>query len=95
MKQDMGAKISRTRKSKANWAAPTWQSPAVLPGVQTPRHPGPQDERCAGCPLGCRSSVYSATSDFFFLVSGHHKLTKKLAIQMPTPPFEETPHLLK
>lgn len=42
MKQDMGAKISRTRKSKAN-----------RPGVQTLRHPGPQDVRCAGCPLGC------------------------------------------
>ena len=37
------------------------------------------------------ASVYSATSDFFFLVSGHHKLTKKLAIQMPTPPSWRNP----
>lgn len=84
-KQDMGVKLSRSRKS-TNRAAPPWQSPAVLPGLQTLRHLGPQDVSCAGCPLGCCSSVYSAASDFIFLVSGHHKLTKKLGIQMPTPP---------
>lgn len=52
-------------------------SPAVLPGVRT----------CSGAqPLGCKICslpswllllcIYSATSNFFFLVSGNHKLAK-------------------